>query len=96
MRLIKVLPAIIIIVLLFSSTIIAQQENMTTDTKASVYNIKRLKKSMKIDGKWDKPQWKNIKAVEITHYMGEIPKFRPTVQAKMMYDNENIYVIFRV
>jgi len=96
MRLIKGLSAILFFILLFNSTIIAQQGNMTTDTKAPVYNIKRLKKAMKIDANWNKPQWKNIKAVDVTHFMGDIPKFRPTVQAKMTYDNENIYVIFHV
>ena len=28
--------------------------------------------------------------------MGDKPLFTPTVQAKMMYDNENLYVIFHV
>jgi hypothetical protein len=28
--------------------------------------------------------------------MGEIPVFHPLVQAKMMYDDENLFVIFRV
>ena len=28
--------------------------------------------------------------------MGEIPKFYPVVRAKMMYDRDNLYVIFRV
>ncbi len=28
--------------------------------------------------------------------MGDKPLFTPTVQARMMYDNENLYVIFRV
>jgi len=96
MKLFKVLLPILGFVLFFSTTIIAQQKDMTTNEQALVYNIDRLKKAMKIDGKWDKPEWKNIKPVDITNYMGEIPKFRPTVQAKMMYDDENIYVIFRV
>ena len=28
--------------------------------------------------------------------MGTIPEFRPAVKAKMTYDDENLYVIFRV
>jgi hypothetical protein len=64
--------------------------------KESVYNVYRLQQSMKIDGNWDKPQWQNSKTIEITNFMGEIPKFRPVAQAKMMYDGDNIYVIFRV
>jgi hypothetical protein len=68
----------------------------TTMKKESVYNVARLNQPMKIDAVWDKPQWKNIKPVDITNYMGDIPAFKPEAQAKMMYDNEYIYVIFHV
>jgi hypothetical protein len=64
--------------------------------KTSIYNVSKLKQSMKIDGNWEKPQWQNIKAIDINNNLGDIPKFRPFVQAKMMYDDENIYVIFSV
>jgi hypothetical protein len=64
--------------------------------KESVYNVSRLKQPIKIDGRWDKPQWQNVPAIEIINYMGSIPKYRPEVKAKMMYDDENIYVIFQV
>ena len=63
---------------------------------ASVYRVTRLKDSMKIDGNWDKPQWQKAIAVDLMNYMGELPKFRPSVQAKMMYDDSNVYVIFKV
>jgi len=63
---------------------------------ASVYNVLKLKQSMKIDGNWLKQQWQNIDAVDITNYIGTIPEFRPAVKAKMTYDDENLYVIFRV
>lgn len=64
--------------------------------KESVYNVSRLKVPMKIDANWDKPQWQNIKTLDINNFMGEIPGFRPVAHAKMMYDKDNIYVIFRV
>lgn len=64
--------------------------------KESVYNVARLGEPMKIDAIWDKPQWKNIQAIEITNYMGTIPGFKPLAQAKMMYDADNLYVIFHV
>lgn len=64
--------------------------------KVSIYNICKLIRPMKIDGIWNKPQWKNIKAININNYMGKIPKYRPSVQAKMKYDTDNLYIIFRV
>ena len=68
----------------------------TTMKKESVYNVARLKQPMKIDAVWDKPQWKNVPPVDITNYMGTIPGFKPEAQAKMMYDDKNLYVIFHV
>jgi hypothetical protein len=61
----------------------------------SVYQVVRLKGPMKIDGNWDKPQWQKTSAIDLKNYMGAMPKFKPAVQAKMMYDDANVYVIFR-
>lgn len=51
---------------------------------------------MKIDGNWHKPQWQEIKAIEINNYMGELPQFQPSTRAKMMDDEEYLYGIFRI
>ena len=61
-----------------------------------VYEVVKTKKPIKIDSNWDKKQWKKVKPVTITNYMGDIPAFKPEVQAKMVYDRDNLYVIFRV
>lgn len=80
-------------------------ENMPMETTAfkhnvpdeSVYHVEKLKApAFRIDANWDKPEWEKIEAVEISSQMGEDPKFRPRTQAKLMYDNENIYGIFKV
>jgi len=60
------------------------------------YTVPQLKKNMKIDADWNKKEWKKVKPVDISNYMGIVPAFKPGAQAKMMYDKENIYVIFRV
>jgi hypothetical protein len=64
--------------------------------KASVYSVSRLEQPIIIDGNWDKLQWQNIQTIDIINYMGSIPGFRPEVQAKMMYDEDNLYVVFHV
>jgi len=60
------------------------------------YEVHKLAGNMSIDGKWDKPQWRNIKPIEIRNPMGEKPKYHPKTKVKMLYDNEYIYVIFHV
>jgi hypothetical protein len=62
----------------------------------SVYSVARLKEPIIIDANWDKAQWKNVVPLDITNYMGKVPAFKPVAQAKMMYDDEYLYVIFHV
>jgi hypothetical protein len=62
----------------------------------SEYKVSKLKKSMKIDANWDKAQWKKIKEIPIRNFMGKLPAFQPVVTAKMMYDAENVYLIYKV
>ena len=64
--------------------------------KPAVYRSVRLKETMKVDGRWDKQAWVGSDILRIEHPMGDIPKFTPTVEARMAYDQENAYVIFQV
>lgn len=89
------LQLIVISFLLFSYASIAQ-ENISVTNDAQSYNVYKLKKSLVIDGNWDKSQWRKVKSIQINNFIRENPKFRPQVSAKMMYDDENIYVIFQV
>lgn len=59
------------------------------------YAVGRSSGKVTIDGKWDKTVWKSVKPVRIENRMGDEPKFRPVTEAKMMYDDANVYVIFR-
>lgn len=67
-----------------------------TTIRAEVYKVKKLQKALKIDGNWNKEQWKNIEVIAVSKHMGPTPKFVPTVEAKMTYNDENVFVIFRV
>ncbi|HUQ67707.1 MAG TPA: carbohydrate-binding family 9-like protein [Flavitalea sp.] len=68
----------------------------TTTLNEAVYNVVKLDRPMKIDANWDKEQWKKVKTISIKKHMGDLPKFQPVVEAKMMYDDSNVFVIFRV
>lgn len=56
----------------------------------------KLEKPIQIDGIWVKPEWQKVEAIQLEYFMGDTPKFRPEVKVKMMYDTNNLYVIFRV
>jgi hypothetical protein len=65
-------------------------------TMPSEYRVQKLNQTITIDANWDKPEWQNVNIIEFKNHMGELPSFVPSVQAKMMYDDENLYVIFNV
>ncbi len=62
----------------------------------AVYKVSRVKHPIKINADWNKSGWKKIKEIPINNFLLEIPPFRPVAKAKMVYDNENLYVIFNV
>ena len=60
------------------------------------YQVAKASGSVALDGKWDGPAWAGIEVIDIKHYMGKEPEHQPKTQAKLMYDDKNIYAIFRV
>jgi hypothetical protein len=63
---------------------------------AKSYDVFKVNRQTVVDGTWEKDAWRDIKPLSILNYMGSVPGFRPTVQAKMTYDDQNLYVIFKV
>lgn len=72
------------------------QENQIIGSKESIYKVKKLKGNIQIDANWNKPLWRKVKPIPINNLMGKTPAFIPNAQAKMMYDKDNLYVIFKV
>jgi hypothetical protein len=66
------------------------------EVKPMNYEVQKLGSPIKLDGDWEKEVWKNVPALEIKNYMGEKPEHLPRAQAKLLYDDNNLYVIFRV
>ncbi len=81
---------------IFSILSVSAQENRAVDLKESVYKVKKLKGNIQIDANWNKSPWRKVKPIDIRNLMGKTPAFIPEAQAKMMYDNDNLYVIFKV
>jgi hypothetical protein len=71
-------------------------ENYRKMRNQTIYNVLKLAKPIKIDGDWEKTEWQKTDGVKIVNFMGQVPGFQPVVRAKMMYDDENLYVIFQV
>ncbi|MES3017059.1 MAG: carbohydrate-binding family 9-like protein [Bacteroidota bacterium] len=61
-----------------------------------VYQVERLMQPISGVQKWKGSEWRHITPVKINNYMGKLPSFIPSAEAKMMYDDENLYVMYRV
>jgi hypothetical protein len=64
--------------------------------EAMVCSVAKLTTAPRIDAKWDKSPWKQIRPITIARHMGEKPSHFPRTQAKIAYDRDALYVIFRV
>jgi len=60
------------------------------------YEVLRAVKQPKSDGNWSGEIWGKVKPLDIKNPMGPKPKFTPKAQAKVLYDDRFVYVIFRV
>ena len=61
-----------------------------------MYKINKITQSLTIDANWDKDIWKHVPTIKIELYMGVKPEHQPQTEAKLLYDDQAIYVIFRV
>jgi len=60
------------------------------------YTVKKLEQAMVVDGIWEKSQWQKAETLKILNNMGKIPHFFPGTQAKLLYDEQFLYGIFKV
>lgn len=67
------------------------------DTKGGYScDVQFTKQQPVIDALWDKKFWKGSEVQRLENYMGSKPSHFPDTQVKLKYDNNNLYVIFRV
>ena len=74
-------------------------DDMENNEKQGLYKkhtVSRATQRPELAGNWDGKVWSDVKAIELKEYMGEYPEHFPKTQAKLLYDDEFVYVIFRV
>jgi len=60
------------------------------------YPVTRLIRPIRVDAKWDKYPWKDIPTLRLEHHMGSQPEHYPEVESGLAYDEDAVYLIFRV
>lgn len=79
-----------------SASFIGRKDDDISKASEFVYKVTRLKEAIEINGKWEKPEWENIEAIELNNFIKEKPGFWSSTSVKMVYDDNNLYVIFNV
>lgn len=60
------------------------------------YTIRRAAPRPELQGLWDGPAWTRAETLDIAHFRPESSDHRPRAQARLLYDDEGIFGIFRV
>lgn len=64
--------------------------------KRKTYRVRRMQENSTIDADWNKAAWKGIPPLVIEYYMGKEPSHQPKAQAKVAYDDDFLYLIWKV
>jgi len=64
--------------------------------QAMSYVIRKATERPALDGDWDGPQWVNANTLEVALFHEKSSDHRPRVRARVLYDAEGVYVMFRV
>jgi hypothetical protein len=64
--------------------------------KPMSYRVQRAETGFSLADKWDQGQWAKTERLQLANFMGSRPDHFPATQVKLLHDDENIYVCFRV
>jgi hypothetical protein len=60
------------------------------------YLVRKADSPTELDGCWEKSFWQGADTLVLENYMGERPEHFPKTEARLLYDEDHLYVIFRV
>jgi len=86
----------IVIILSLSITQFSCSRNNIKDKCQMKYKVKKTNSSVILNGDWNFSQWEHAGILELNNFMGNKPEHFPKTQAKLLYDDKNIYVFFMV
>ncbi len=60
------------------------------------YTVRRAAAKPSLRGRWAEPAWRGVPALRITHWHPRGSRHRPRTEAKLVYDDDGLFVLFRV
>jgi len=64
--------------------------------RQNTYRAGRMKNKPTIDADWNSPAWKDVTPLVLEYYMGQEPVHQPKTQAKVAYDDQFLFLIWKV
>lgn len=86
----------VLIVLILSVTQLSCNCNKMKDSEQMIYKITKADSSVILNGDWNCSPCQKANILELNNYMGDKPDHFPKTQVKLLYDDDNIYVFFKV
>lgn len=83
------------VVLIFVSVFLSGCKDKDV-TSAMELIVNKTTDPCNIDADWDKPFWQKVTPQKLAHHMGEKPQHFPEVLFKVAYNDNGLYVIFKV
>ncbi len=61
-----------------------------------IYHVRRAQPPVALDAGWEQGPWEDTRPDELAHHMGERPAHFPRTCFKILYDDDAVYIMFRV
>lgn len=93
----KIAPALLIALLCAQCKSTPEEKgNEKREEKPYTYRVARTQNAPQIDAVWEKDIWEKTTGVPLKNYMGDLPAHFPETNVKLRYDDDHVYVIFKV
>jgi cellulose/xylan binding protein with CBM9 domain len=66
------------------------------ESQRPTYTVRRVQLKPDLTGQWDGPAWAGAEELTVGHFYAPSSDHHPLTRAKLLYDGEGIYGIFRV
>lgn len=67
-----------------------------TATDSLTYLVRKAGVRALLNAEWDSEGWRGAETLEVSHFRPESSDHRPVTRARLLYDAQGVYVLFRV
>ncbi len=88
--------SIVALLVVLASAPVSMAEETARRGEVAEYQAARVPRDAPLHADWDEEPWKSVSPLSVSLAMGNPPDHRPKTQAKVVYDDRHLDLIFRV